>query len=72
MHGAGVAQAIGCAGAVLAVGLNAPQARTSCLRRKVAGGASVTTPSLSLEGVGPLLHPTGCSPEEPIPSTPST
>lgn len=37
MHGAGVAQVFGCAGAVLAVGLNAPQAWTSCVGRKVAG-----------------------------------
>ena len=37
MHGAEVAQVFGCAGAVLAVGLNAPQAWTSCVGRKVAG-----------------------------------
>ena len=37
MHGAEVAQVFGCAGAVLAVGLNAPQAWTSCVDRKVAG-----------------------------------
>lgn len=37
MHGAGVAQVFGCAGAVLAVGLNAPQAWTSCVGRRVAG-----------------------------------
>lgn len=37
MHGAGVAQVFGCAGAVLAVGLNAQQAWTSCVGRRVAG-----------------------------------
>lgn len=37
MHGAAVAQVFGCAGAVLAIGLNAPQAWTSCKGRKVAG-----------------------------------
>jgi uncharacterized protein with PQ loop repeat len=37
VHGAEVAQVFGCAGAVLAVGLNAPQAWTSCVDRKVAG-----------------------------------
>jgi uncharacterized protein with PQ loop repeat len=37
VHGAGVAQVFGCAGAVLAVGLNAPQAWTSCRRGLVSG-----------------------------------
>lgn len=37
VHGAGVAQVFGCAGAVLSVGLNAPQAWTSCVGRRVAG-----------------------------------
>ena len=37
MHGAGVAQVLGYAGAVLSVGLNAPQAWTSCVDRRVAG-----------------------------------
>ena len=35
MFGAEVAQVFGCAGAVLAVGLNAPQACASCVDRKV-------------------------------------
>lgn len=37
VHGAVVAQVFGCAGAVLAVGLNAPQAWTSCRWRLVSG-----------------------------------
>lgn len=37
VHGAVVAQVFGCAGAVLVVGLNAPQAWTSCRRRLVSG-----------------------------------
>lgn len=37
MHGAVLAQVFGCAGAVLSVGLNAPQAWTSCIGRQVAG-----------------------------------
>lgn len=37
MHGSAVAQVFGCAGAVLSVGLNAPQAWTSCVGRRVAG-----------------------------------
>lgn len=37
MHGAGLAEVFGYAGAVLAVGLNAPQAWTSCRRGVVAG-----------------------------------
>ena len=37
VHGAAAAQVFGCAGAVLAVGLSAPQAWTSCRRGLVAG-----------------------------------
>lgn len=37
MHGVEVAQVFGCVGAVLSVGLNAPQAWTSCVGRRVAG-----------------------------------